>query len=181
MISLYGMGNILHSDDAFGPSVVRVFGSRFETPPGVEVVDLGTPGGDLVSHLADRDAVILVDTVRVDAPAGTLRRYDGQQLLRHAPQPRVNAHDPGLKEALLLLELEGRCPRDVVLIGVVPEVVAQGTRRSPAVEAAVSGAISLVLEEFERLGVPVTARSVARDPDLWWEAPPAHAAAPRAG
>ena len=43
MIRVIGLGNVLMSDDGFGPFVVRVLEAAFEWPPNVEVIDAGTP------------------------------------------------------------------------------------------------------------------------------------------
>ena len=56
--------------------------------------------------------MIIVDTVKSDLPPGTLRVYDKAGVLRHPPSVRVGPHDPGVKEALLMLEFAGRASRD---------------------------------------------------------------------
>jgi len=84
------------------------------------VVDLGTPGLDLTPHVSDRRALVLIDTVHSSGPAGELRSYSREDVLRHPPQTRLSPHDPGVKEALLLADLEGRSPERVRLLGVIP-------------------------------------------------------------
>ena len=51
MIRVLGLGNVLMSDDGFGPFVVRVLEATYECPPGVDVVDVGTPGLDLTPNM----------------------------------------------------------------------------------------------------------------------------------
>ncbi|MGD8374776.1 MAG: hydrogenase maturation protease [Acidobacteriota bacterium] len=170
-LAVFGIGNVLHRDDGFGPTVVRTFRAAYELPEGLEVEDLGTPGGDLVSHLTGFRSVVVVDTVRAEGKPGALRRYDARALLRHSPQPRVNAHDPGLKEALEVLELAGDRPREIVLIGAIPASVEQGAGLTPPVRAAVGRALEAVANEVHRLGATVTRRARPLPADLWWEEP----------
>src|SRR5580698_8216127 len=67
-----GIGNIFLGDDAFGVEVVNRLLQRPQ-PEGVKVVDFGIRGLDLTYALLDGwDAVILVDAVPRDQPAGTL-------------------------------------------------------------------------------------------------------------
>ena len=106
-VAVLGLGNVLMGDDALGPYTVRVFEAQYEVPEGVEVRDLGTPGLDLTPHLADLTRLILVDTVRSDGDPGDLRLYRLEEVLQHAPGPRVSPHDPGVKEALLSLRFAG--------------------------------------------------------------------------
>jgi len=169
-IGVIGLGNVLMGDDAFGPWVVQTLLAGYDFPEGVAVEDLGTPGLDLTPWVTDLDALVLVDTVRSDAPPGTLRLYRRDELLKHPPQARLSPHDPGVKEALLFAEFAGRGPREVLLVGAVPETTAMGVRLSPALRAAVESAAAEVLKELERLGRPAARRDAPRSPDIWWEA-----------
>jgi hydrogenase maturation protease len=154
-----GLGNVLMGDDGFGPYVARLFDAEYEVGAEAEVIDVGTPGLDLMPWLADAGHVIIIDTVRASAPPGTVKLYDKADIVRHAPVSRVGPHDPGVKEALLTLEFAGRAPETVTLVGVVPARVATATVLSDPVAAAVPAAISAVAERLRRLGVPVTPRA----------------------
>lgn len=169
---LLGLGNVLMGDDGFGPFVVRAFEAQYELGPGVEVIDLGTPGLDLTPWLADARHVIIVDTVRANAPAGTVKVYEKADIVRHVPSSRVGPHDPGLKETLLTLEFAGRGPETVTLVGAVPGRIAMGTTLSAPVAAAVPTAIAAVADRLVRLGVLTRRRTGHRPADNdgcpWW-------------
>ncbi len=86
-----GLGNVLMGDDAFGPWVVRSLEADHELPPGAVARDLGTPGLDLTPHLADLEALVVVDTVHADAAPG-----DSGALVHYAtPHPRRPARPAG--------------------------------------------------------------------------------------
>jgi hydrogenase maturation protease len=178
-VGVIGLGNVLMGDDAFGPWVVQTLLAEYEFPEGVSVEDLGTPGLDLMPYVSDVEALVLVDTVRSEAPPGTLRLYRRDDLLKHPPQARLSPHDPGVKEALLTAEFAGRGPREVLLVGAVPETTAMGVRLSPALRAAVPRAAAEVLRELERLGRPATPLGAPRLPDVWWEEAPRSGESPR--
>lgn len=167
-VGVIGLGNVLMGDDAFGPWVVQTLLAGYEFPDGVSVEDLGTPGLDLVPYLADLDALVLVDTVRSEAPPGSLRLYRRAQILEHPPPARLSPHDPGVKEALLATEFAGRGPREVLLVGAVPAGTAMGVHLSPAVREAVPLAVAEVLRELERLGRAARRRPSPLAPDIWW-------------
>lgn len=180
MIRVLGLGNVLMSDDGFGPFVVRVLEANYECPMGVEFVDAGTPGLDLTPYLFGTDAVIFVDTVSTQGTPGDLRVFDREAILRVPPQARTGGHDPALKAALLTLEAAGAGPRSVTLIGAIPEWIATGVALSDPVRAAVDRAIDAVCSELERLGVAVTRRARPLVPDTWWAGPPPARLAARA-
>jgi hydrogenase maturation protease len=168
VIRVLGLGNVLMSDDGFGPFVARVLDATYETPPDVEFVDVGTPGLDLTPYLLGTDAVIFVDTVTSAGHAGELRIYDRSAILRHPPQTRTGGHDPALKEALLTVDAVGGGPKHVTLVGVIPEWVATGVVLSPAVEAAIGPAIDAIRRALDEIGVTLTRRRKPLPPDIWW-------------
>ncbi len=168
-VRVLGVGNVLMSDDGFGPYVARVLESELELPPDVEVLDVGTPGLDFLPYLADARAVIIIDTVTGDEPPGTVRVYRREQLLAVPPPPRTNPHQPGLREALMATELTDSSPGEVVVVGVIPASTAAGTALSPNLRAAVGPVIDVVVGELTRLGLAPKRRPEPTPPDIWWE------------
>jgi hydrogenase maturation protease len=180
-LRIISLGNVLMGDDGLGPYVLRTIESEFVFPPSVTLTDAGTPGLDLTPFLADVDAVIVVDTVNGASAPGTVAVFSRNQLLAHLPQPRLSPHDPGLKEAILTLEFAGRAPTSIVLVGVTPHQTRPGPGLSPVVRDAVPRAVSAVLHEVLRHGIPVTRKRQHAPPDIWWERPPTAEAHARRG
>ncbi|MBK7368232.1 MAG: hydrogenase maturation protease [Candidatus Eisenbacteria bacterium] len=171
-VVVVGLGNVLMGDDAFGPYVARVLQARYEFPPEVSVQDLGTPGWDLTPHIAGAEWLVFIDTVGSTSPAGTVKRYRRDEILKNPPPPRVSPHDPGLKETLLTLEFAGRAPREVLLVGVVPVDTEMRVGLREPVMAAVDTVVADVIAELEAAGYPARPRAVPQEPDLWWEVTP---------
>lgn len=169
-VRIVGLGNVLMGDDAFGPAVVAAIIDRYAFGEDVEVTDLGTPGGDLVPHLAGASLLVVVDTVRSGAAPGTLQVFTRDALLKGDLQPRVSPHDPGLKNALLLLEFGGQAPAEVFLVGVVPEKVASWPGLTPVVSAAIDPAIEAVLALLAERGIQPSRRESPSHTAPWWNA-----------
>jgi hydrogenase maturation protease len=170
-IRVLGLGNVLMGDDAFGPWVIEFLSAGWDFPEGVAVVDVGTPGLDLVPYLSGASHVVIVDTVKSDGKAGELRLYRKPEILKYPPQPRLSPHDPGVKETLLTLDFAGSGPSEVLLVGAIPGSVEMGVGLSPGLKDAVAGAAAEVLKELERLGCPATPRVHPLPASPWWEAP----------
>jgi hydrogenase maturation protease len=168
-VRVLGLGNVLMGDDAVGPWVIEELAANWDFPEEVELVDVGTPGLDLVPYVADADTILIVDTVKSDGPSGRIRVYERDQLFARPAQPRLSPHDPGLTEVLFALTLAGSAPRDVVLIGVVPGAVDKGIGLSPAVKEAVPRAAAMVVERLIRLGFLPSRREVTTAPIPWWD------------
>jgi len=157
-------------DDGAGAAALVLLDAGWRMPPGVELLDLGTPGPYLAEYLRGYSAVILLDTVRLDAPPGTVRVFRGDELRRHR-SPRLSPHSPDLAEALGVLAVGGDGPRSLVVVGVVPEHVASGTRLSAAVRAALPEMAAAAVAELETLGRTASRRATPAPPAYWWAAP----------
>jgi hydrogenase maturation protease len=171
--AVLGLGNVLMGDDGFGPYLVRVLEAEWSLPPGVAVHDLGTPGLDLAPWLTGLELAVIVDTVGARGRPGDVRTYARSDLLRHAAGPRLSPHDPGLREALLTAELAGCAPRDLWVVGVIPEHVRMGPGLSPAVRASIREATAEVVRLLDEHGFAPARRRAPRPPDIWWSARPA--------
>lgn len=141
--AIYGIGNILLDDDGIGPAVVNYLSANHTFGDDVTVEDLGTPSLDLPNYLTGFDRVIFIDAVAVDAPPGTIRLFSRDEIIAAPPGIRISPHEPSINDALIVLDFAGGAPRDVVLVGVVPETLENGMTLSPAVFKAVPRAAML--------------------------------------
>ena len=152
-IAIYGIGNILIGDDGVGPAVAHHLEAHWSFPENVIVEDLGTPSLDLPSYLMDRDFVIFIDAVVGDDPPGTIRTFTLEEIVAVSPGIRISPHEPSINDALLVLQFAGGGPREVLLVGIVPETTSGGISLSSAVAAAVPRAAEEVLRALEARGI----------------------------
>jgi hydrogenase maturation protease len=165
-----GVGNVLLGDDGVGPYVAHVLEHRYRFEEGVTVFDLGTPGLDLVAHLSNIDALIVVDSVANDKAPGTITHYRRADILRHGPAPvRMDPHSPSLSESLLIADFVGEGPRDVLLIGISGADYEPGTVLTDEVRKAALSAVGDVLAELDRLDLRYWLSLETDQPAAWWE------------
>jgi hydrogenase maturation protease len=168
-IGVLGIGNVLMGDDGVGPYAVRLLEARYEFPEKVELQDLGTPGLGITAVFSDYDAIILIDALNAKKKAGEVATYRKEQLVQVPLKPRISPHDPALVEALLFSEISGKCPLEVLLVGVVPQECELGCAMSDAAHLGMEAAICVVLIELERLGAKVKLKARPDEPAIWWE------------
>jgi hydrogenase maturation protease len=168
-IGVLGIGNVLMGDDGVGPFTVKMLEARYKFPKQVELQDVGTPGLGITSVFSEYDAVILIDAVNAKKNPGEVKVYRKDELVLVPVKQRISPHDPALVEALLFAELSGKCPKEVLLVGVVPETCELKCGLSAAVQAGVEAAIGVVLVELEQLGAPVKLKARPDVPRIWWE------------
>jgi hydrogenase maturation protease len=168
-LAVFGLGNVLLHDDAFGPQVISELRSHWIIPDDVVIEDLGTPGLELSTHLAGYSRVILVDAVAAEGPPGTLVSYDKDAIVRHPSGIRLGPHDPSLGETLLTMDLVDDGPREVLLLGAVPASTEPGIGLSDPVRAAASRVADIIVELLRVEGSGIESRGVAVPRIAWWE------------
>lgn len=140
-----GIGNILLADDGVGVRAIEAL-RRTAVPAGVDVVDGGTAGADLLDILAERQKVIVVDAVDVGAQPGTVVRLSPEDL-GSVGDRGISLHEVGLAQALAMVELLGIGPRKAIILGVQVESISCGLHLSRPVAEAMSKIVGQVLRE----------------------------------
>ncbi len=160
-----GLGNPLCGDDGAGVAAVSRLRERFDAPPGVTVLDGGTLGLSLLPYLRQARAVILVDAIAADAPAGALVRLDGEDVAPAAAH-RLSPHQVGVADLLAGARLRGGDPETLVLVGIVPARLELSVERSPEVEARIDDLVQATVDEAARMGHAFQPRETDADDTL---------------
>ena len=159
-VLVLGAGNILLSDEGIGVRVVEALQDRYQLAQGVEVLDGGTCGMDLLDVIAGRDHLILVDAVNTGSPPGTLVRLadrDVPAVFRTNSSP----HQLGLAEVLALLTLLETAPRHVTVIGVQPQSLELGLALTPLIGERLENLLEMLTAELAAIGVPAQPKDAA--------------------
>jgi hydrogenase maturation protease len=153
-ILVLGVGNLLLQDEGAGVRVLEAFAGTYAVPEGVELLDGGTSGLDLLHHIAGRDCLIILDVVKSGKPAGTLVRLEAEQvpaLLGH----KISPHQLGLSDLIALAGLTDTLPGKLVLLGIEPKSLNTGLEMSDEVGRGVAALAALLARELDALGVEV--------------------------
>jgi hydrogenase maturation protease len=147
-----GCGNEFASDDAIGLQVVRSLKEldRDKLPDGVELIEAGTPGLNILDLWSLADQVIIVDAIKSGAAPGTVHSFDASVLPPREVMP-VASHGVNIIDAVELGRLLGLLPAKLTVIGV--EILSEEPFHvglTPDVEAALSRARERVLEAINQ-------------------------------
>lgn len=114
-----GCGNEFASDDAVGLQVIRSLreAKQDQLPDGVELIEAGTPGLNLLDLWDRSDRVIMVDAIKSGAEPGTVHSFDASLLPPRDVMP-VSSHGINIIDAVELGRLLGRLPAQMTIIGV---------------------------------------------------------------
>jgi hydrogenase maturation protease len=112
---------------------------------------------DLLGTWDGADLAIVVDAIRSGAAPGTLTIVDlAGHLDTSEPIERpgtTSTHGIGLSGVLRLARAIGRAPLRVVVVGIEGEDFGRGVGLSPAVDAAVPGAVNRVVDLIREVRV----------------------------
>lgn len=150
-VLILGVGNLLLSDEGIGVHTVNALLRDYHIPDGVEVLDGGTSGMELLTFIAETDHLILVDAVKTGQPPGTLIRLDDDEVPTFF-RTKLSPHQVGLSDVLAATNLTGEQPNHVTLFGVEPASMALGMELSDKIVPQVTRLIELVIEEVDKLG-----------------------------
>ncbi|HWI04689.1 MAG TPA: hydrogenase maturation protease [Acidimicrobiales bacterium] len=144
-IFVVGVGNIFLGDDGFGVEVATRMRRR-PVPDGVRVEEYGIRGVHLAYALLEGgfDLVVLVDTLDVGEEPGAVSVFESE--LGDAGEVLPDAHDLDPASVMGLLAGLGGSVGRMLVVGCQPSNLEERIGLSPAVEAAVEEAITVVEE-----------------------------------
>jgi hydrogenase maturation protease len=164
-ILVLGIGNLLLQDEGAGVRAVEEFESKYVIPAGVELLDGGTSGIELLQYIRGRDALIILDVVKSGNPPGTIIRLEGEDVPAMF-QKRISPHQLGLSDLLAVSQLTDSMPRHVVLFGIEPKSIETGLEMSEEVGRNIGGLADMVALELGAHGLNAAVK-MAQPPNLF--------------
>lgn len=146
-IVIIGVGNLLLKDEGLGIHAAQELQKK-DLPSGVEVIDGGVSGLGLLDLFEGASKLVLIDAAEMKLKPGTVVRFSPENVKDLAGGGKFSAHDVGLMEVLDLARALGRCPEEVVILGIQPKEISWGTDLSPEVEAAIPRVVEMVMKEI---------------------------------
>jgi hydrogenase maturation protease len=144
-IAVLGLGNLLMGDEGVGIHVLHKLKER-GPPEGVELVDGGTAGIDLLPVLKQADRVIIIDAVRAGGRPGSIYRFKPEDLKGETPMA-LSLHQFSLQDVLHSAHLLGIEP-EITIIGVEPKRIAPGLELSEELQEVLPQLVEVVWAEL---------------------------------
>lgn len=151
-IVILGLGNVLMGDDGAGVHTVErlranLSVSDISLPASVSLIDGGTLSFSLLELVESTRALIIVDAMELDAPAGTLRTFIDDELDQFLAAPtQRNIHDVNLGDLLRMCALLGTLPQHRALVGIQPELISWQDKPSDVVSEGINRACQTIYE-----------------------------------
>jgi len=129
-----GLGNILNRDEGMGVHAVKALEAQIGDLAGVEWVDGGVLGMNLLMLIEECSHLLVLDAADARQPPGTLIQLRREQIPLYAGI-KMSQHQVTFQEVLGLANIRGKLPPHLHLIGIQPSDLSIGLGLSPEVEA----------------------------------------------
>jgi len=139
--AVLGLGNLLLGDEGVGIHVLSRLRER-DLPEGVELVEGGTAGIDLLVVFKQAERVVIVDAVRAGGRPGSIYCLRPEDLEAESAVA-LSLHQLSLRDVLHSASLLGIEP-EVVIIGVEPKRIAPGLELSDELQEALPEVVEVV-------------------------------------
>lgn len=152
-IAVFGIGNILLSDDGVGVHAVNKLKEGYEFPLSVELIDGGTKGLDLLPLFEGRDKVLIIDAANFKKEPGTIDIVEGDNIPAFLLSNKLSVHQIGLPDMLFSARLMGITPPEMCLIGIQPKSMETGTELSDVIRLQLGPLVNNVMLKLKEWGV----------------------------
>jgi hydrogenase maturation protease len=133
-ITVLGIGNLLNSDEGVGVHAVRAMQAEAGRAPGVQFLDGGTLGLNLLAPVEAASHLLILDAVTAGGPPGAMVELTKEQIPLFTGV-KLSQHQVTFQEVLGLALIRGHLPEHLHLIGVQPVSLDIGVELSPQVAA----------------------------------------------
>ena len=157
-ILIFGAGNLLLSDEGFGVHFIRHLEKHYVFAENVELFDAGAMGMMATHKIEEADRVYVVDVLALEGEPGQRFRYSKDDFMLKRIPLKLSPHQVGVQEALLISELRGRCPQEIILLGVIPASLEPGSELTPRLQPRLVEMAEELVGELREAGVAVKAR-----------------------
>jgi hydrogenase maturation protease len=156
--AVLGVGNTLLGDEGVGVYIVEHLQRRYQFHPKIALINGGCGGLNLYFILERYDPVIIIDALALHCgPAGSLHIISGDTLTGKE-KDGCSVHSVGIRDVLLLLHSLASPPKDMVLIGIVPDSLDYGFRLSPMIRQQIQQLEDTILQQLHLRDIEVTKR-----------------------
>ncbi|MHC4294751.1 MAG: hydrogenase maturation protease [Planctomycetota bacterium] len=138
-----GLGNITCSDEGIGVRVVQEV-ARYSLE-GVEVINAGLPGPELIELLQGRQRAVIVDAIDADCRPGKVFCFSQEDIEYNEPTRKYSLHEGDVLQYIQIAQALEDAPKEIVFVGIQPMSIAPGEGLSAAVEAAIPKAARLTI------------------------------------
>ena len=134
-IGILGVGNILLSDEGFGPHFIDYLEKNYIYSDEIEIIDGGTAGIMLSSFVENKEIIFIIDVVNIESEPGDIYLFSHEEITAKNIQSSLSAHQVGLSEIITLNNFANiEAPKKIEYITIVPKSLEEGVGLTSCLE-----------------------------------------------
>ena len=148
-IIVLGLGNPLMADEAIGGFLVNKLLEKKDSYPGIDLVDAGTGGMEILHLIIERKKVIIIDCTYMGKTPGTMVKFGPQEVQSVKKLLHYSLHEVDILKVMDLAGQLNQCPDDIVIFGIEPEKIEFREGLSPALQKKTNEYIEIIKREMQ--------------------------------
>ena len=148
-LTVLGLGNRLLGDEGVGLHVLERL-RQTPLPDGVQLVDGGTGGLDLLPYLQESAMVLVIDAADMRLSPGEHRTFSPDEVRDLDADQNLSLHQTGILGIVALAHTLGRCA-PVRIVGIQPERLRPGMSLSDALADRLDTFVAVVRQQIDDL------------------------------
>jgi len=151
-IVVLGIGNTLMTDDGAGVFAVQALKARYDFPEGIELIDGGTKGLDLLPFVEGKTRLLFIDAVNLGKSPGTVGELSQEEIPDHFAT-KISVHQISVPDLIGAGKLLGTLPEEFHLVGIQPESIDTGYGLTSSVQEGFEELLLRVIGKLKEWGV----------------------------
>ncbi|NPA51995.1 MAG: hydrogenase maturation protease [Aquificae bacterium] len=145
---ILGVGNLLISDEGLGIETINILLENYQFPNNVEIIDGGTQGLELLQYFDDVQNLLIIDAISSkEKKAGSIIKIPKEKI-NYYLDTKISAHDIGLIDIISALDFTGKLPKNITILGIVPEKLEFEYGLSPKIKENLQNLVNEVINQL---------------------------------
>ncbi|MDP8217187.1 MAG: hydrogenase maturation protease [Candidatus Theseobacter exili] len=146
---IIGLGNTLMSDEGIGVLLLNELSKNKNYHKDTLFLDMGTSCFRCLHVIAGKKKAVFIDCAFMDKDPGTIVRFTPEDVKSEKVIYNQSLHEGDLLNTIELSKSLNECPDDIVIFGIQPEYIGEGTEISPSLKDNFHNFINTIKKEIK--------------------------------
>ncbi|MFA5783537.1 MAG: hydrogenase maturation protease [Phycisphaerae bacterium] len=147
-IAVVGLGNTIMADEGIGCVIAEVLSKGQAKYPGVEFIEAGCGGINLLHIMAERKKVIIIDCAIMGTEPGKIKRFTPEQAQSVKKLAHFSLHEVDVMKVIEMARRLNQCPEEIIIFGIEPQKVEHGRELSDVLSRRLNEYVAIIEKEL---------------------------------
>lgn len=118
-----GLGNPLMADEGIGIKLIEMLQSASGDFPGVDFIDAGTGGMNILHLISGRKKTVIIDCCIMGTEPGTIKQFTSDEVKSVKQLTHLSLHEVDILKVIEIAKQLGDCPESIIFFAIEPEKI----------------------------------------------------------